>query len=110
MPRILLPILISLLSFRICVREEEQDWWVYCQIAARDRITVAELGAATGLPRPAVEASAARLVRGLIVEREGESLRAMAVGESLAKCQINHSESSPIVIENGVIRVRKEDG
>jgi hypothetical protein len=92
------------------VREEEQDWLVYCHIAARERITVAELESATGLPRPAVEASAARLVQGLIVERDGESLRAMTVGESLAKCHINHSESSPIVIENGVIRVRKEDG
>ncbi len=92
------------------MREEEQDWLVYCHIVARERITVPELEAATGLPRPAVEASAARLVQGLIVERDGESLRAMAVGESLAKCQINRSESSLIVIENGVIRVRKEDG
>jgi hypothetical protein len=91
------------------VREEEQDWLVYCHIAARERITVPELEAATGLPRPSVEASADRLVRGLIVEREGESLRAMATGESLAKCQINRSDCSPIVIENGVIRVRKDD-
>jgi len=92
------------------VREEEQDWMVYCHIAARERITVPELEAETGLPRPAVEASAARLVRGMIVEREGEALRALTVGESLAKCHINSAESSPIVIENGVIRVRKEDG
>ncbi|MDD1652960.1 MAG: MarR family transcriptional regulator [Methanomicrobiales archaeon] len=92
------------------MRDEEQDWLVYCQIAARERITVAELARVTGLARTAVEASAARLVRGMIVEREGESLRAMAVGESLAKCQANHCKSSPIVIENGVIRVRKEDG
>jgi hypothetical protein len=58
----------------------------------------------------AVEASAARLEQRMIVEREGESLRAMTVGESLAKCQINSSESSLLIIENGVIRVRKEDG
>jgi len=91
------------------VREEEQDWLVYCHIAARERITVPELSAATGLTRSEVEASADRLVRGLIVEREGEALRAMAIGESLAKCQINRSDCSPIVIENGVIRVRKDD-
>jgi hypothetical protein len=46
----------------------------------------------------------------MIVEREGEFLRAMAVAESLAKCQINASDSSPIVFENGIIRVRKDDG
>jgi hypothetical protein len=92
------------------VREEEQDWLVYCHIAARERITVPELESVTGLARPAVEESAARLVKGMIVEREGEFLRAMAVAESLAKCQINASDSSPIVLENGIIRVRKDDG
>lgn len=91
------------------MREEEQDWLVYCHIAARERITVPELESVTGLDRPAVEASAARLVKGMIVEREGESLRAMAVGESLARCRIHHDESSPLIIENGIIRVRKED-
>jgi hypothetical protein len=109
MPRVRHPILISFISFRICVREEEQDWLVYCHIAVRERVTVPELEGATGLPRPAVEASAARLVQGMLVEREGEALRAMTIGESLAKCRINSSGSSPIVIENGVIRVRKED-
>jgi hypothetical protein len=91
------------------VREEEQDWLVYCHIAAREQITVPELESVTGLSRPAVEGSAARLVKGMIVEREGESLRAMTVGESLAKCQLTTCESFPIIIENGMIRVRKED-
>ncbi|MDD1654219.1 MAG: hypothetical protein LUO91_00730 [Methanomicrobiales archaeon] len=92
------------------MREEEQDWLIYCLIVARERITVPELESETGLERPLVEASAARLLKGMIVERDGESLRAMAVGESLAKCQVNHSDSLSLIIENGIIRVRKEDG
>ena len=91
------------------MREDEQDWLVYCHIVAREQVTVPELESVTGLTRPAVEASAARLVKGMIVEREGESPRAMSVGESLAKCQLNACESSPIIVENGIIRVRKED-
>jgi hypothetical protein len=92
------------------VREEEQDWVIYCHIAARERITVPELESVTGLARPDVEASAARLVKGMIVEREGEALRVMDIGESLAKCQIHNDKSSPLIIDKGTIRARKEDG
>ena len=83
---------------------------MYCHIAAGERVTVPELAEATGLPETSVEASADRLVKGLLVERSKGTLRIMSFAESLAKCQLTRSDTLPLVIEDGIIRVRKDEG
>ena len=46
--------------------------------------------------------------RYLLIERDGDKLRALNFGESLIRCQVKYSDDLPYTIENGVIRERKK--
>lgn len=93
------------------MREEDLDWILYHRIAEQDGIGIDELASATGHDRTAVEASVERLERYLLIGRSGDTCRPLSVQESLVKCQLKHAmEDLPFVIEDGVIKARKNDG
>jgi predicted transcriptional regulator len=92
------------------VREEDLDWFLYHRIADSDGIGIDELAISAGRDRTAVEAAVERLERYLLIGRSGDTLRVLSVQESLMKCKLKHAmEDLPFVIENGVIKARKND-
>ncbi|NYT05941.1 MAG: MarR family transcriptional regulator [Methanomicrobiales archaeon] len=88
------------------MREEEIDWILYHIITATDTIALPELCLRAGVSEEIALASAERLERGMLIARNGDSLRALSVQESLLLCQLRHAGNSPITVENGVIKVR----
>ncbi len=92
------------------MREEDLDWFLYHRIAESDGIGIDDLAACTGQDRTAIEASVGRLERYLLIRRSEDTLRVLSVQESLMKCRLKHAmEDLPFVIENGVIKARKDE-
>jgi hypothetical protein len=90
------------------VKEEDADWLFYHLIVNEPAITLERLVVLSGLDSVTMNASLERLERYLLIERDGEKLRALNFGESLIRCQIKYSDDLPYTIENGVIRERKK--
>jgi hypothetical protein len=92
------------------MRDEDLDWLCYTTLSrGSGSATVDELAAATGLDADAVAASAARLERALLAQREGDRILLLAIQDSLLLCQIRYGEEVPFVVEDGVIRMRRPD-
>ena len=87
------------------MREEDLDWEIYHALPDGRFRAVADLVAA-GYDQALVEASLCRLERYHLVERRGGEARALSLPESILVCQSRNEEDSPLVFENGVIRVR----
>jgi hypothetical protein len=90
------------------VKEEDADWLIYHLIVNEPAIMVERLVVLSGLDSVMVHASLKRLERYLLIERDGDKLRALNFGESLIRCQVKYSEDLPYTIENGVIKERKK--
>ena len=90
------------------MKEEDADWMIYHLIVNEPVITVERLVVLTGLDSVTMNASLKRLERYLLIERDGDKLRALNFGESLIRCQVKYSEDLPFTIENGVIKERKK--
>jgi hypothetical protein len=89
------------------VRDEDLDWEIYHLLLDGKVRTAADLLAA-GYGESLVEASLGRLEKCLLIEREGGSVRVLSFQESLLLCQLKNEDESPLVLENGVIRVRTD--
>ena len=89
------------------MKEEDADWLIYHIIVNEPAITVERLVVLSGLDSVTMHASLKRLERYLLIERDGDKLRALNFGESLIRCQVKYSEDLPYTIENGVIKERK---
>jgi DNA-binding MarR family transcriptional regulator len=89
------------------VKEEDADWLIYHLITQKSEITAGELADESGLDAAAVAASLDRLDHYLLIDRTGGKNRVLSVGESLVKCQAKYDNELPYVIENGVIKARK---
>jgi len=89
------------------VKEEDADWLIYHLIVNEPVITVERLVVLSGLDSVTMNASLKRLERYLLIERDGDKLRALNFGESLIRCQVKYSDDLPYTIENGVIKERK---
>jgi hypothetical protein len=90
------------------VKEEDADWLIYHLIVNEPTITMERLVVLSGLDSVTMNASLERLERYLLIERNGEKLRALNFGESLVRCQVKYSDDLPYTIENGVIKERKK--
>ena len=90
------------------MKEEDADWLIYHIIVNEPAITVERLVVLSGLDSVTMHASLKRLERYLLIERDGDKLRALNFGESLIRCQVKYSEDLPYTIENGVIKERKK--
>ncbi|MDD1703247.1 MAG: MarR family transcriptional regulator [Methanoregula sp.] len=89
------------------MKEEDIDWTIYHLIPGGSEISRDELARKSGFDTAVVAASLDRLTRYLLIERTGDSARLLSIGESLIKCQTKYDKSLPFVIENGVIKERK---
>jgi hypothetical protein len=90
------------------VKEEDADWLIYHLIVNEPTISVERLVVLSGLDSVTMNASLERLERYLLIERNGDKLRALNFGESLIRCQVKYSDDLPYTIENGVIKERKK--
>ena len=90
------------------MKDEDADWLIYHLIVNDPVITVERLVFLSGLDSVTMNASLKRLERYLLIERDGDKLRALNFGESLIRCQVKYSDDLPYTIENGVIRERKK--
>ncbi|MEN6342854.1 MAG: MarR family transcriptional regulator [Methanospirillum sp.] len=92
------------------MRDEEIDWLCYTTLSrGPGAATVSELAAAAGLAEDEAAASAARLERALLAQREGDRVRLLAFQESLLLCQVRYGKDVPFEVEDGVIRARRAD-
>jgi hypothetical protein len=87
------------------VRDEDLDWEIYHALLDGKVRTAGDL-AGTGYEPALVEASLCRLERYLLIERRGDELRALSLPEAILLCQARNEVDSPLVFENGVIRVK----
>jgi len=92
----------------IQVKEEAADWIIYHLVAQKETTTMEELADVSGMDSDTVSASLARLERYLLIERSGNSVRALTIGKALLKCQIKNTMDPGFEIVDGVIRARKE--
>jgi len=101
-------ILILVREEYIQVKDEDVDWMIYHLVAQKDQTTADELVTASGIAKPLVSASLDRLVQYLLIDRDGDAFHALSISEALIKCQIKNTCDSPVTIENGVIKMRKD--
>lgn len=88
------------------MKQEDLDWVVYHHLSESVYLTPEEITAETGIPVPEIEASLVRLEQSLLVARKGRGCRLLAFQESLLACQCRHDPAGPLVIEDGVVRVK----
>ncbi|MBT8507766.1 hypothetical protein AZH53_04955 [Methanomicrobiaceae archaeon CYW5] len=90
------------------VREEETDWALYHKIQAAQSITCEQLVTDSGLPEEIIAASLQRMERGHLIRQTPEGIRLLSLQEMLFSCRLaNTMKDTPFVLENGVIRVKK---
>lgn len=99
---------IELLCEGVRVRDDECDWCTYHLVAEKEAATIQDLLQCTGLPRDTIEASVDRLVHARLIVRTGDTLRIMSFPEMIILQQIDDDPNCPWIIEQGVIKERRE--
>jgi hypothetical protein len=90
------------------MQDEDLDWEIYHALLD-DRFRTTADFVAGGYDPALVEASLCRLEKYHLVERRDGMIRALSLPESILLCQVRNEEDSPLIFENGIIRV-KTDG
>ena len=90
------------------MRDEDLDWEIYHVLIEGKVRTAADLADA-GYDPLLVEASLGRLEGALLIERKGDGIRPLSFQEAILLCQARNEEDSPLVFENGVIRVKRTE-
>ncbi len=91
------------------VKDEDLDWIVYHILSDKGAKTEESLVRETGLPAGDIEASLQRLKTGLLIDCRDGCYDVISIPEMLHLCHCRHGENSPVVIENGVIKVKKPE-
>lgn len=90
------------------MKDEDADWLIYHLLPQDAAITPEEIQKKSGLDAADIEASLARLERYLLIVRPEGKVRVLSIGEALVACQVKYDDALPYVIENGVIKARKQ--
>ena len=86
---------------------EDLDWLIYHRLPENGALAETDLAADLGLDAVTVGASLERLQRSCLIERLDGKVRMLSFGEALIRNQCKYEEDLPYVIENGVIKARK---
>ncbi len=93
------------------VRPEDRDWQIYHIIAEKSEITVDEICRMAGREEHIAKESLERLEKYHLISRKGETCAPKSIQEILISTELERTmKNSPIYMENGVIKVRKERG
>jgi len=91
------------------VKDEEVDWDIYHRITIGEVDTVAAVQHVTGYSKAAVIASVERLKWYLLITESDGCLKPLELSEMLFACSIRYTQDLPVTIDNGVIKLRRED-
>ena len=91
------------------MKDEDTDWLLYHIIADHQGITAAELSKKSGLDLTIITASLERLHRAFLIEGTDKTRRVLSIGEAMIRCQVKNEPNLPYIIENGVIKAKKDD-
>ncbi|WP_460007310.1 hypothetical protein [Methanogenium cariaci] len=93
------------------MRAEDRDWQIYHIIAEKSEIPVDEICRMTGTEEHIIEESLERLQRYSLISRKNDTCTAKSIQEILISAELKQAmKDSPIYMEDGVIKVRKEGG
>ena len=91
------------------VREEDRDWHIYHIIAEKSGINVDEVCRVACTEKEVAEESLERLQRYKLISRSGDAYAVKSIQEMLIAAEMERAmKDSPMYMENGVIKVRKE--
>ena len=89
------------------VKDEDIDWIVYHILSNGGAKTEESIVRETGLPAGDISASLIRLKSNLLIECRDGNYDVISIPEMLFRCQCRYGQDIPIVIEDGVIKVKK---
>lgn len=93
----------------MAVKDEDLDWIIYHILSVRGAKTEESLVGETGLPTGDIRASLTRLELNLLIECRSGTYDILSIPEMLFRCQCRHGQDSPVIIEDGVIKVKKTE-
>jgi hypothetical protein len=89
------------------VKEEDLDWRVYHLLVHDPCQSPETLAATVGCTSAQVTQSLCRLENSGLIEEGCGGCRVLSFPEMLLRCQAKYDQSSPIIFEGGVIRIKK---
>ncbi len=93
------------------MRAEDRDWQIYHIIADKSEITVDEVCKLTGREESIAEESLERLNRYGLISRKEDKYAANSIQAFMITAEMKRAmKDSPIYMEDGVIKVKKEGG
>ncbi|EHQ35913.1 hypothetical protein [Methanoplanus limicola] len=93
------------------MREEEEDWLIYRIICSKNTISYSELKECSGFEDENLKRSLNRLENNCLMSMNDDNIKILSVNEIILKNQIKNtlnSDKSPVIFENGVIKVNPE--
>ncbi|MCU0629573.1 MAG: MarR family transcriptional regulator [Methanoregulaceae archaeon] len=91
------------------VKDEDLDWIVYHYLSDTGAQTEEAIVRETGLPAGDIHTSLTRLKVNLLIECRDGLYDVLSIPEMLFRCQCRYEKESPVIIENGVIKVKKTE-
>ena len=91
------------------VKDEDLDWIVYHILSSEGAKTEASLARETGFPAGDISASLLRLSSNLLIECRDGSYDVLSIPEMMFRCQCRYGQDIPVIIENGVVKVKKTE-
>ncbi len=92
------------------MRESDIDWVIYHIIAAsNDGCPRCRINDESVYDDPVIDSSLQRLVSLCLIREQEQIYRAVSIEEYILQSHLRYCEKSPIILENGIIRVKKPD-
>jgi hypothetical protein len=91
------------------VKDEDLDWIVYHVLSGKGAKTEETIVRETGFPAGDIRASLTRMESNLLIECREGNYDVLSIPDMLFRCQCRYAKDSPVVIEDGVIRVKKPE-
>jgi hypothetical protein len=89
------------------VKDEDLDWIVYHILSDKGAKTEVSLVQETGLPAGDISASLLRLKSNFLIDCRDGCYDVISIPEMLFRCQCRYEKDIPVIIEDGVIKVKK---
>ena len=91
------------------VKDKDIDWIVYHILSNGGAKTEESIVRETGLSAGDISASLIRLKMNLLIECQDGNYDVISIPEMLFRCQVRYGQDIPVVIEDGVIKVKKPE-
>ena len=90
------------------MKDGDIDWIIYHILAPQGTAAPADLATKSGFDLQTVNTSLQRLEKYFLIEMVDGRARLLSVGESLIRCQFTYDADLRYMIENGVIKQKRE--